>query len=335
MFKRFTRAFVLTAVVTMLAGNAFAAMNVRLGHAMPDSHPQAAAMIKFADLVKEYTKGEINVQVYHSAQLGSDEKMIQSVQSGTQEFYIGTLSSFATRIKEVQIWDIPFAYQSDQEVYDIMTGPAATSILAKMDAIGVKGLAWAGIGFRCVSNNKHAVTKLEDISGLKLRVMTNPIALETWKTLGANAVPMAFSEVFTALETKTIDGQENPLMHMYSNKMQEVQKYVSLTNHVYTAVGMISSKRWWDKLSPELQAAVQKAASEATTLENKLIVEGDKDVIKKFEEAGVAVNPLAPEEIARIRETLKPVADKFLDIVGADFHKAFMTELEAIRAKSK
>ncbi len=335
MLKRMTRILVMAAAVSLLAGNAFAVMNVRLGQAMPDSHPQATAMNKFAELVKEYTKGEINVQVYHSAQLGSDEKMIQSVQSGTQEFYIGTLSSFATRVKEVQIWDIPFAYQNDQEMYEIMQGPSAKSILTKLEGVGVKGLTWAGLGFRCVSNNKRPITKLEDISGLKLRVMTNPIALETWKTLGANAVPMAYAEVFTALETKTIDGQENPLQHMYANKMQEVQKYVSLTNHVYTAVCLIASKRWWDKLSPELQAAIQKAADEAAALEDQLIVDGDKDVIQKFEAAGTAVNSIEPAEMARIRDALKPVADKFLGIVGEDFHKAFMAELAAIRAKKQ
>lgn len=328
-----TRLAVMVAVLAMLSGNAFAAMNVRLGHAMPDSHPQATAMNKFAELVKEYSNGEINVQVYHGAQLGSDEKMIQSVQSGTQEFYVGTLSSFATRVKEVQIWDIPFAYNSDEEMYEMFKTAPALDILKKLEGVGVKGLSWAGLGFRCVSNNKRPITKLEDVSGLKLRVMTNPIALETWKTLGANAVPMAYSEVFTALETKTIDGQENPLQHMYANKMQEVQKYVSLTNHVYTAVCLISSKRWFDKLSPELQAAVQKAAEEACALENQLIVDGDKDVIKKFEEAGTAVNALAPEEMDRIREKLQPVADKFVGIVGEDFHKAFLGELAAIRAK--
>jgi tripartite ATP-independent transporter DctP family solute receptor len=329
-----TRIVVLIAGVVLLAGNAFAA-NVRLGHAMPDSHPQAAAMIKFAELVRDYTNSGLNVQLYHGAQLGSDEKMLQAVQAGTQEFYIGTLASFATRIKEVQIWDIPFAYAADEELLKLFQGPSAKQILKNMEAIGVKGLAWSGIGFRCVSNNKRPIEKLEDISGLKLRVMTNPIAMETWKTLGANAVPMAFAEVFTALETRTIDGQENPLMHMYSNKMQEVQKYISLTNHVYTAVGLIASKKWWDGLTPELQAAVQKAADEAAILEGKLIIEGDKGVIKNFEEAGVQVNSLAPEELARIREKVQPVADKFVEIVGADFYKEFQNELKAIRAAAQ
>ena len=333
MIQRMTRIVVTAAVAALLAGNAFAVTNVRLGHAMPDSHPQAIAMNKFSELAKQYTNGNINVQVYHSAQLGSDEKMLQGVQAGTQEFYVGTLASFATRIKEVQIWDIPFAYNSDAEIYQLYDGPSAQKMFKEMEKIGVHGLCWTAMGFRNVSNNKRPITKLEDIAGLKLRVMTNPIALETWKTLGANAVPMAFAEVFTALETKTIDGQENPLQHMYANKMQEVQKYVSLTNHVYTAVALIASKKFWDALPEADRQGLEKAALEAGLLQRKLLDEGDKSVIKKFEEAGVKVNAIAPEELARIREKVKPVADKFSQIVGEEFYKEFNAELAAIRKK--
>lgn len=333
--SRMIRLALIATMVCLMANSAFAAKMVRLGHAMPESHAQAVAMTKFAELLKEYTKGELQLQVYHSAQLGSDEKMLQSVQAGTQEFYVGTLASFATRVKEVQIWDMPFAYSNSQEIYALYDTPLAQQIFDKMEPIGVKGLCWTAMGFRNVSNNKRPITKLEDISGLKLRVMTNPIAIETWKTLGANPVPMAFAEVFTALETKTIDGQENPLQHMYANKMQEVQKYISLTNHVYTAVGLVASKKFWDGLDSETQKAVMKAATEAGLYQRKLLDEGDKDVIKKFEDAGVKVNAVSPEELARIRERVKPVVDKFSQIVGEDFYKAFTAELARIRAAQK
>lgn len=335
MIQRLSRIAVVMAAVALMAGNAFAATNVRLGHAMPDIHPQAVAMNKFAELVKQYTNDKYNLQVYHSAQLGSDEKMIQAVQAGTQEFYIGTLASFATRVKEVQIWDIPFAYTDSAEVYQLFDGPSAQKIFKQMENVGVKGLCWSAMGFRNVSNSKRPITKVEDISGLKLRVMTNPIAIDTWKTLGANAVPMAFAEVFTALETKTIDGQENPLQHMFANKMQEVQKFISLTNHVYTAVGLIASKKFWDGLSPEDQQAFQKAATEAGLYQRKLLDDGDKDVIAKFEQAGVKVNAVAPEELARIRDRVKPVSEKFVGIVGDEFFKEFNNELAAIRAAKK
>ena len=312
--------------------SAMAAVTARLGHAMPESHPQAQAMNKFVELAGKYTGNNVQVKAFHAAQLGSDEKMLQAVQTGTQEFYMGTLAPFSTRVKEVQVWDLPFMFANTKEVYKVLDGASSKQIFDKLEATGVVGLMWTGIGFRNLSNSKRPVTRLEDINGLKVRVMANPVAIETWKTLGANATPMAFSEVFTALEIKAIDGQENPLVHMYANKMQEVQKYISLTNHVYTAVALIASKKFWDALPEADRQGLEKAGLEAGLLQRKLLDEGDKSVIKKFEEAGVKVNAVAPEELARIREKVKPVAEKFSEIVGPESYKAFTAELEKIRA---
>ena len=214
----FKQLAIAAALGTLAVGSAFAAVTARLGHAMPESHPQATAMNKFAELAGKYTNNNVQIKVFHSALLGSDEKMLQAVQSGTQEFYMGTLQPLSTRIKEIQVWDLPFLFANTKEVYAVLDGPAMKKIFKQMEPTGLIGLTYTGIGFRNLSNSKHPVTKLEDIKGLKVRVMANPVALETWKTLEANAVPMAFSEVFTALEIKAIDGQENPLIHMYANK---------------------------------------------------------------------------------------------------------------------
>jgi len=170
------------------------------------------------------------------------------------------------------------------------------------------------------------------VAGLKIRVMANPVALETWKTIGANAVPMAFAEVFPALEIKALDGQENPLVHMYSNKMQEVQKFISVTNHVYTPVAIVASKKFWETLSPADQAGVQKAATEAGLYQRKLLDEGDIDVVSKFKAAGVTVNTVSPAELARIQDKVKPVVAKFAPIIGEDFVKGFYAEIDKARA---
>ncbi len=314
------------------AGSALAAVTGRVGHAMPEDHPQAKAMNKFVELAAKYTNNNVQLKAFHSATLGSDEKMLQAVQSGTQEFYIGTLAPFSARVKEVQVWDLPFLFANTKEVYTVLDGPACKKILDKLDPIGVHGLMWTGMGFRNLSNSKRPVTKLEDINGLKIRVMANPVALETWKTLGANAVPMAFAEVFTALEIKAIDGQENPLVHMYSNKMQEVQKYISLSNHVYTPVALVVSKKFWEGLSDADKAGVQKAADEARLLQRQLLDEGDKDVIKKFGEAGVKVDAIPPAELTKIQDKVKPVIAKFAPQIGEDFLKEFQTEIEKVRS---
>ncbi len=320
-----------SAVAALMSGAALAQVTAKIGHAMPDTHPQAIAMNKFAELALKYTNNNVKIQPFHSATLGSDEKQLQGVQAGTQEFYIGTLAPFSTRVKEVQIWDLPFMFANTKEVYALLDGASSKKIFEKLEPTGVVGLTWTGMGFRNLSNSKRPVTKLEDINGLKVRVMTNPVALETWKVLGANPTPMAFAEVFTALEIKAIDGQENPLLHMYANKMQEVQKYISLSNHVYTPVALVASKKFWDKLSDADKAGVKKAAVEAGLYQRQLLDDGDKDVIAKFGQAGVKVDAIPAAELVKIQEKVKPVVTKFAPQIGEDFVKGFYAEIEAAR----
>lgn len=333
--SRFTlRRLTLAALAaTALAGApAFAEIKAKIGHAMPESHPQAQAMNKFSELVNTYTKGNVKVQAFHSAVLGSDEKQLQAVQTGTQELYIGTLAPLNTKVKEVAVWDLPFLFANTKEVYAVLDGKSSKKIFEKIEPAGLVGLTWTGMGFRNLSNSKRSVTKVEDVSGLKVRVMANPVALETWKAIGANAVPMAFAEVFPALEIKALDGQENPLQHMYANKMQEVQKFISVTNHVYTPVAMVASKKFWDTLTPADKAAVQKAATEAGLLQRKLLDDGDADVVTKFKAAGVTVNTVSPAELARIQDKVKPVVAKFAPQIGEEFVKEFMAEIDKARA---
>ena len=332
---RFTlrRAALLTIATLALGSNvALAEVKAKIGHAMPETHPQAAAMNKFSELASSYTGGNVKVQVYHGGVLGSDEKQLQAVQAGSQDLYIGTLAPLSSKVKEVQIWDLPFMFQNEKEVYAVLDGESSKQIFKSIEPSGLVGLTWTGMGFRNLSNSKRPVTKLEDVSGLKVRVMANPVALETWKTIGANAVPMAFAEVFPALEVKALDGQENPLVHMYSNKMQEVQKFISITNHVYTPVALVASKKFWDTLSASDKAGVQKAATEAGLLQRKLLDEGDKDVVGKFTTAGVAVNQVSAAELARIQDRVKPVVLKFSPIIGEAFVKQFYAEIDKARA---
>jgi tripartite ATP-independent transporter DctP family solute receptor len=316
----------------LLSGAAFAEVKGKIGHAMPESHPQAMAMNKFSELAAKYTNNNVKIQVFHTGVLGSDEKQLQAVQAGTQELYIGTLAPLSSKVKEVQIWDLPFMFANEKEVYAVLDGASSKQIFSRIESSGLVGLTWTGMGFRNLSNSKRAVTKLEDVTGLKVRVMANPVALETWKAIGANAVPMAFSEVFPALETKALDGQENPLVHMYANKMQEVQKHISLTNHVYTPVALVASKKFWDTLSAADKAGVQKAAIEAGQLQRKYLEEGDKDVVGKFQTAGVTVSSVPAVELARIQDKVKPVVAKFAPIIGEEFVKQFYAEIDKARA---
>lgn len=332
MRKPFLGIILAAALGGLVAGSAWAAVTARLGHAMPENHPQARAMNRFVELVRKYTDDNVHIRVFHGAALGSDEKMLQDVQSGSQEFYIGTLAPFSARVKEVQVWDLPFLFANTGEVYALFDGPSCRKIFEKFEPIGVVGLMWTGMGFRNLSNSKHPVTKLQDIGGLKIRVMANPVSLETWKTLGASAVPMAYAEVFSALEAGVIDGQENPLVHMYANRMQDVQKYISLTNHVYTPVGLIASRKFWEGLSAADRQGVQKAANEVAILQRQFLEADDRDVIRKFGEAGVRVDPIPPAELALMRNRVRPVIARFAPQIGEGFLKEFLAEIDRARA---
>ncbi len=325
------------AVLTVALGMACAEAQTKpkLGHAMPEDHPQATTLIKFAELADQYTAGRVKIQLYHGSTLGGDDKMLQATQAGTQEFYYGSFAPISGRVKELQIFDFPFMFNDYDEVDAVFLGPIGDKMFEMMKPLNLIGLAWAETGFRQLSNSKREIKTVADLKGLKIRVMQNPVALETWKAMGTNAVPMSFAEVFTALETGALDGQENPLVHMYANKMYEVQKFITITNHVYTPCGLMVSKKFWDTLSAEDQAALRKAASEVSKLHRINMQAADKDVVEKLRGHGVSVEPLPPAELAKLRVMVEPVVAKFTPTIGEEFVKAFYAEIEKARQAKK
>lgn len=326
-------AFTLAAAVSLasLAGQAMAA---RLGHGMPAEHPQAVALKKFAEDVAKATENRVEIQVFDSGILGGDDKMLQATQSGTLELYVGGVAPLSGRIKEVQIFDFPFMFANREEAAAVLNGPVGRKMLDRMSEIGLTGLAWSEFGFRNLTNGVHPVKSVDDISGLKLRVMQNPVALDTWKALGANAVTMSFSEVFSALETKALDGQENPLAHIYANRIYEVQKYITLTNHVYSPVAIVASKTWFEGLSEADRNAVMAAAADASAYQAKLIAENDGKITEKLKETGIEIDAMPEAELAKMREIVKPVVEKYTEAVGAEFVNEFLAALEAARKSS-
>lgn len=322
-------------IMAMVTANSAWAENfvAKIGHSMPTEHPQAKTVEKFAALVNEYTDGRIKVNAYAGGVLGGDDKMLRAIQAGTQEMYYGSLAPISGRVKELQVFDFPFVFDNMQEVDYVFRGPMGQRIIELLKPLDLIGVVWVETGFRQLSNSKRPINKMEDLKGLKIRVMQNPVALETFKAMGVNALPMDFSEVFTALETKVIDGQENPLIHMYANKMYEVQKYITLTNHVYTSSIIMVSKKFWDKLSPEDQQAIMKAGLDAQNFHREVMTAADISVVKDLTAEGVTVAPLAPEEIERLRAAVKPVVEKFTPLVGEEFVTDFYAEVEKARAQ--
>lgn len=333
LFKHGKTVLISMIATLMISGSALSAtLTGKIGHSMPNEHPQSRTVEHFADLVNKYTDGRIKIQVFSGGTLGGDEKMLRATQAGTQELYYGSLAPISGRVKEYQVFDFPFAFNDMEEVDAVFRGPMGERMIKMMEPLNLIGLVWVETGFRNLSNNKRPIHKAEDLRGLKIRVMQNQVALESFKAMGVNALPMDFSEVFTALETGVIDGQENPLIHMYANKMQEVQKYITITNHVYTSSIIIVSKRFWDKMTPADQEAVRKAAKEAQLFHREVMTEADKQVIQQLTDAGVQVETLAPAEVDKLRAASKPIVDKFTPMVGEQFVKDFYAEIEKARA---
>jgi len=196
---------------------------------------------------------------------------------------------------------------------------------------GLIGLVWMENGYFTTTNSKHPINRLEDFQGLKLRAIQNPIYVDTTNALGAIATPLPVTEVYTALETRAIDGQQTPALAALGFKFFDVQKYLSLTNHTYNPFILLMSKKFWDKLSPADQKAVQEAANEARDFERTRSRALNVGLIADIKAKGIVVNEVSPAESARMRERVKPVVDKHVKLIGEDLYKEVMAQLAKIR----
>ena len=326
---------ILLGATSLLISGHLQAADARLGHGFTEQHPRGQAMVKFAEELDKASGGKIKVKIFANSTLGSEEKMLQSVQGGVLEFYMGSLVPFSVRKKELQIFDFPFIFANDTEVAAVLDGPVGQKMLNQLDDTGVYGLTWAGGAFRNIANSKRPIVHFEDLKGLKIRVMQSPVAIESFKAMGINATPMAYAEVYTALEIKALDGLEHPPVDMYQNKIYEIQKYLAITNHVYTPVAMVVSKKWFDALPKDQQEAVKKAAVIARDYQRKAEIEQAKGAVDMLKEKGMAVTVLPPVEIDKMRAAVQPVIEKFSVNIGPDFVKGFYAEVDKVRKSAK
>jgi tripartite ATP-independent transporter DctP family solute receptor len=318
------------------AAQAFAAdpiqeRTIRWGHLQPKDHPVSAGANKFAQVVEQKSGGKIKVREFPNSSLGSEIQQQSALQGGTQEMMSASTTTLVGIVKEFGVFDFPFLFANEKQADAMLDGPIGKRLLDRLPEHELIGLAYWENGFRNVTNSKRPITRAEDLAGLKIRVMQNPVYIEAFKTVNANPVPMAFGELFTALETKTVDAQENPYSIILGNKFNEVQKYLSITRHSYNAFIILVSKQFWDKLSRTEKQIMQEAATEARTYERQVArTAADKD-LAALKAKGMEVNELSPAEIARMRELLKPVSEKFAATYDPAFMRDFDAEMDRIR----
>jgi len=334
-FKKTIGVAILAACSLVMAGGAQAevrSMNLRWATANPAGHPIPMGGERFAKLVEEKSGGKMKVKVFPGGVLGSDPQLLSAVQGGTLDFAAMNSGILQGQIKEFAIVDFPFLFNDANEVDAILDGAVGKELDAKLPEKGLINLAYFDLGFRNLTNGKRAIKTADDIVGLKLRVIQSPIYIDTFNALGANSVPMAFTEVYTALEQKMIDGQENPFTVIQANKFQEVQKYLGVTRHMYNPQSMLMSKKKWDSLNKEEQEIITAAATEAANYQRTLS-RGAQEIALNELKQKMEVTELPPAELAKVREKLKPVIEKYSANVGTDFAKKVFAEIEKVRGK--
>ncbi len=334
--QRFTRRTLLITLAAIgLATPAAFAQDIqprsfKLANNNPKDHPMTIGGEKFAEIVAAKSGGRIKVTVYPGGALGGDAPIVSALQGGTIE--IATMNSgiLASQVKDFAVYDFPFLFTSGREADLVVDGPFGKMMHEKLAEKSIVGLAYFELGFRNITNSRRPLKTVEDIAGLKLRVIPNAINVDWVKAVGANPTPLAFPEVYAALEQKAIDGQENPLAVILTNKFAEVQKHLAITNHQYNPQSMIFSKKVWDTLSNDEKKILQDAALEAAQFQRKLTRDSADKNLADLKKAGMEVTEFSAAEQAKLREKFKPVIEKHGAPIAATV-ASLQTELAKLR----
>lgn len=291
-----------------------------------DSH-EYQGLNKFKEEIEKNTDGRYRVQLYANAQLGDDVKAVEALLAGTLEMTVPSTSPLTGLSQELGVFDLPFLFPDAATAYKVLDGPVGQKILDNLAARGVVGLAYWDNGFRHLTNSVREIRTPADVKGLKIRTMQNPVHLAAWEALGADPVPMPFSELFAAMQTRKIDGQENPVPTIYQQKFVEVQKYCTLTGHIYTPFVVLISKKVWDGMPPGDQAIFRAAALAARDHERLVSAAMNSSQVEQLRQQGMTVTALSPEQLKAFRDAVAPATARFADQIGQDIVQAVQDEV--------
>ncbi|MGB7542681.1 MAG: TRAP transporter substrate-binding protein [Burkholderiales bacterium] len=297
----------------------------------PKGHPLVTGMEKFAEIVAAKSGGKMKVDLFPGGVLGSDQANVSALQGGTLDMVVLNSGILASQVKQFGIYDFPFMFANPREADTVVDGPFGKKLHQMLEEKGIVGLAYWELGFRNITNSKRPITKVEDIAGLKLRVIPNAINIDWVKALDANPTPLPFPELYAALDQKAIDGEENPNSVILANKFYEVQKYVALTNHQYNPQSLIFSRKVWDTLSGDERKILGDAAVEAGKFQRQVSRSAASAALENLKKNGMQVTELSPAEINKFRDKMKPVIAKNASIVGEDAVRDIQVELAKIR----
>ena len=294
-----------------------AQVTIQLSHDLPEDTPQHMGSLKFKEIVESNSGGEIQVEVFPAGQLGSDIETVELMQVGSIQASLVPTAKLSGFDPTLQIADLPFLFPSKEVCYCVLDSDVGDRLLSGLENIGLYGAAFWESGFKQLTADKP-IRRPEDYKGLKIRVMESPILIEQFKAMGANAIPINFSEVYNALQQGVVDGQENPLVSITKMRFYEVQDYMTLSYHGYLGYAFLFSKIFWDELSPEQQTLLKNAAVEAAQYERQLTADMENGFIQTIKESGTEVIELTDEERKAFEDATKSVHEKFADSIGQE-----------------
>lgn len=321
MNKRFCAAVLGLLFVLCFSFAAMAATTIKLAHVVNEKDAFHACALKFKELVEAGSKGEIEIKIFPNATLGDERQLLESMRMGVVDSGIITGGPIINFLPEFGVFDLPFLFTSPQQAYKVLDGEIGKKLLAGMEKFGCKGLAYGERGFRNLTNSKRPVKTPEDMKGLKIRLMQNPIYVDSFKALGANAVPMAWTEALTALQQGTIDGQENPLNVIVAFNLFESQKYLTISQHAYAPNVIMMSMKVWNKFTPEQQKLLQESAQAAAEYNRKLDNDNGAQWLQFLKDKGMQVTE---PDIEAFRKAVEPVYRKYEAQFGKDLIKSIL-----------
>jgi len=262
---------------------------LKLGHAVAPEHPYHVGAMRYSDLVAQRTKNKVKIDVYPSTQLGNERDMVEGLQLGTIDLVVTSTGPLGGFVPRMFVVDLPFLFRDREHAYKVLDGPIGRELLDAFSAKGIKGLAFWENGFRQITNSVRPIEKPEDLKGIKIRTMENKVHLSAFRAFGASPTPMAWSEVYTALQQKTIDAQENPIAIIYFQKISEVQKYLALTGHFYSPTPLLMSLRAFNHLPKKIQEIMLDTAMECAAFERHLLRDNEAKQLAEIKAKGMQV----------------------------------------------
>ena len=292
---------------------------VKVSHVVAEKAPKGQASLKFKEIAEKLLPGKVEVQVFPSSQLFGDGKEMEALQLGDVQIIAPSLSKFDRYTKKLQVFDLPFLFDNIEAVDRFQQGKEGKALLDSMKSKGIKGLGYWHNGMKQLSTDKDQLKVPADVKGLKFRIQQSDVLEAQFRALGSNPQKMAFSEVYQALQTGVVDGQENTWSNIYSQKFYEVQKTIAETNHGVIDYMVITNAKWWDSLPPDIRKGLQEAMDEATAYGNKLSFDINERDKKLIQEAGKAkIQTLSKEDLAQWKKAMAPVWKKFEPEIGKD-----------------